>query len=406
MMKLNLNKKYTQIAAYVIITAVIIYCLSLVADNMPVIFTEVMKVLSWMLSVIKPIVIGFILAYLVEPVISFLQAQFQKIKFLRKREKRARGLAIFSAITIIVVIIVAIVSLLVFGITDQLRIANFDDIIVLCNEYAKVVDDFYRMIMQKLSQLNIESQELSKYINDAGAYIFGLIKNMAAGAAGSIGSISGSLTTAIFSLIIGIYFLIDGRMIKEYIKKVSNALLSDKMNQKIKNFIEDADLVFSGYIRGQLTDALVMLVMISVVLSLIGVKFAVVIGVCAGIGNLIPYCGPFIAYVGTILICLLNGDYKKLVLALVLLLVIQTLDGNVIGPKLLSKSINIHPLLVIISLIFGSAIGGLMGMLLAVPVGAFLKVMFVKFIDRRLSQKMIPADIIKGDKPFAGEKTN
>ncbi|HEX3021861.1 MAG TPA: AI-2E family transporter, partial [Lachnospiraceae bacterium] len=157
--------------------------------------------------------------------------------------------------------------------------------------------------------------------------------------------------------------------------------------RKISNIIKDADTVFSGYLKGQLTDALVMMCLISLVLSIIGVKFGMVIGILAGIGNLIPYFGPIVAYAGTILVCIINADYKLMVIAIIALFIIQTIDGNIIGPKLLSHSIQIHPLLVIISLIFGSAIGGLLGMLLAVPIGAFIKVRFVRYIDHRLELK-------------------
>lgn len=198
---------------------------------------------------------------------------------------------------------------------------------------------------------------------------------------------SSYLTTFFFGLIIAIYFLIDGRMISNYLKKVARALLNDKIYMRLQELLKDADNVFSGYIRGQLMDACVMMVLISLSLSLTGVKFAILIGVLAGIGNLIPYCGPFVAYGGTIIVCLLNGQYKQMVIALIALFIVQVVDGNIIGPRLLSKSIEIHPLLVIISLIFGSAVGGITGMLLAVPVGAFIKVIFVKFIDHRLHLK-------------------
>jgi predicted PurR-regulated permease PerM len=130
-----------------------------------------------------------------------------------------------------------------------------------------------------------------------------------------------------------------------------------------------------------------MLLLISLVLSITGVKFAIVIGICAGIGNLIPYFGPIVAYVGTTLVCLMNGDIKTLIASLIALFVIQALDGNIIGPKLLSRSIQIHPLIIIISIIFGSALGGFLGMLLAVPVGAYIKLVFVRFVDHRIEHK-------------------
>jgi predicted PurR-regulated permease PerM len=181
--------------------------------------------------------------------------------------------------------------------------------------------------------------------------------------------------------------MIDGRMFTSYIKKVSKALFTENANKKMTRTVHDLDEVFSGYIRGQLTDALVMMFLISITLSIVGVKFAIVIGIFAGIGNLIPYFGPIVAYISTTLVCLLNGDIKTWVISLIALFLIQAVDGNIIGPKLLSNSIQIHPLIIIVSLIFGSAVGGLLGMLLAVPVGAYLKLVFVRFVEHRLQHK-------------------
>jgi len=151
--------------------------------------------------------------------------------------------------------------------------------------------------------------------------------------------------------------------------------------------LKDLDYAFSGYIRGQLADAFLMMILISLVLSITGVKFAIVIGIFAGLGNLIPYFGPVIAYISTTIVCLVNGEMQKLVVSMIALLIIQFVDGNIIGPKLLSRSIKIHPLIIIISLIFGSAIGGFLGMLLAVPVGAYIKLVFVRYVNNKAIKK-------------------
>ena len=130
----------------------------------------------------------------------------------------------------------------------------------------------------------------------------------------------------------------------------------------------------TGYIRGQLIDAIIMAVLISAALSLVGVKYAVIIGILSGIGNLIPYVGPVIAYGSTILVCLVTGDLRRLLVAVIVIFLIQTIDGNVINPRLLSSNIDVHPMLVIAALIVGGALGGIVGMLFAVPVAAFIKI--------------------------------
>lgn len=280
-----------------------------------------------------------------------------------------------------------ILSLLVYSVTDQIRVVNFDSLATLVENYANSLTKFSKMLTERLNTMNIESAEISKMVKTVSDYMMNLGTNFLSSLMNSLSNVTGIVTTIAFSSIIAIYFLIDGRMIKGVVGKVSYALFSDRANARMKRFLRDADQVFSGYMKGTLMDVGVMMVLISLTLSIVGVNFAIIIGILAGLGNLIPYCGPFIAYGLSALVCLVNGDMTKLVIAIVALIVIQFIDGNIIGPKLLSQSIEIHPLLVIICLIIGSSIGGLLGMLFAVPVGALIKVIFMRFIDSRIAKK-------------------
>lgn len=392
----KLNNNFTLISIYIIFTCIIIYILSLLAKNAPTILSEIMERIKWLVKVAKPIVIAFVFAYIFDPVNQFFEMQFRKIKIRKKELKSPRTWAVFTTICILIIALAAMISLLVFSVTNQIRLANIDDIVILTNSFMKTVNDFYNSLIGKLNDLDIQSEEISKYVKEASTYLLDTLKNMAATIGTSIANISSYLSTIVFSFIIGIYFMIDGDIIKEFCKKVGKALFNDKWNKRTERFLSDADDVFSAYIRGQLTDAVVMMILISLTLSVIGVKFAVLIGIFAGIGNLIPYCGPIIAYLSTIVVCLMNGQYKELIIALITLFIIQAIDGNIIAPKLLSKSIQIHPVLVIISLIFGSAIGGLLGMLLAVPVGALCKLLFVRYIDHKLEKKELENGDIEG----------
>lgn len=386
----RINKKYMQISVYVIITVIVIYSLSLLLKNAPAVAKVVMDKLNWVIGVTKPVILGFVFAYIMEPLVSFFERRYQKLKNIKflKKVVAPRGWGAFTSVFFLLIAFALLISLLVFTVTDQLRLANFDDLTTLAQRYLDNFEAFYQSISDKLNQLDIKSTQFEQYLTSATNYLTNGLKNFATGTFNSIKNMSGYLTTFIFSFIIGIYFMIDGKMFMNYIKKVCKALFSDNANKKMIRMVHDLDDVFSGYIRGQLTDALVMMFLISVALSITGVKFAVVIGVFAGIGNLIPYFGPIVAYISTSLVCLMNGDIKVWVISMIALFIIQAVDGNLIGPKLLSNSIQIHPLIVMVSLIFGSAIGGLLGMLLAVPVGAYLKLVFVRFVNHQLERKM------------------
>ena len=380
----SINRKYLQISLYVIFTAIIIYILSLIAKNAPIIFTFLMEKVRWLLRVIRPVILGFVFAYLMDPVVNLLEGKFRK---LFKKMKRPRTWAAIISVFFLFIALVGLISLLIFTVTDQLRLANFDDVSRLAESYLKSIESFYNSILQNMEKLDIRSNQLEQYVQDTLTVILDALKDFAQGTVNAITNISGYLTTIIFGFIIGFYFIIDGKMFSSYLKKTFYALFSENTNKRISVIIKDLDYAFSGYVRGQLADAFVMMILISLVLSITGVKFALVIGIFAGLGNLIPYFGPVVAYISTAIVCLINGEIQKLIISIIILVIIQFIDGNFIGPKLLSKSIKIHPLIIIISLIFGSAIGGFLGMLLAVPVGAYIKLVFVKFVESRALKK-------------------
>jgi predicted PurR-regulated permease PerM len=149
------------------------------------------------------------------------------------------------------------------------------------------------------------------------------------------------------------------------------------------HLIADADRVFSGYFRGQGIDALVVGTLSGIVLTAIGVPYGPVIGLLTGLGNLIPYVGGPVGYLSLVLVCLADGTTGKLIVGIVALTLIMLVDANVINPRLLSQNVEVHPLLVVAALIAGSAIGGIVGMLAAVPVVAFIKVKVDSWIERR-----------------------
>ncbi len=391
MFKKFYNSKYTQIGTYVVIVAAIIIAINAFIDNVPYFFNLVWDKICWIGNHSKPIIVAIAFAYLLDPLVDIFEKLLcklrSKIKFFKDSKKSTRPIAILIVAVLLIAVITAIVSVLVFSITDNVKIAKFDDLFVLVNQYKDTVNDLYGKIMKVLAKANIESAGIEKYIKDAAMYLVDLLSEGAQKAVKYISNISGFITNLVVTCVIIIYLLLDGKRILAYISKVCRALLTEKQNKNLRVFVNDVDTVFSGYIRGQFTDAFVIMILIGIGLSIIGVEYAILIAILAGFGNLIPYVGPFIAYGGVILSSLISGDMKTFIIAMVFLLIIQTIDGNVIGPKLLSNSIEVHPMLVVIFILFGSAIGGLMGMLFAVPVGALIKVIFVRFVDKRLAEK-------------------
>lgn len=178
-------------------------------------------------------------------------------------------------------------------------------------------------------------------------------------------------------IIIAIYLLIDRDSYLGSIRKIKKNYLTRQENRKLHAIVDESRELFFGYWKGQSLDALVMGISISLGLYFIGVPLGIAIGILAGIGNLIPYIGPIIAYTFTIFFCILEGKWKTLLIALIYLLIIQQVDGSYIGPKLIGKHVDLRPLTVVVSVLIGGTLFGALGMMLAVPFAGILKSLIV-----------------------------
>lgn len=152
----------------------------------------------------------------------------------------------------------------------------------------------------------------------------------------------------------------------------------------VRNLADKADRSVGGFIRGQLAIALVVGVLSSVALELLGIPLALVLGVLAGMFNLIPFFGPVIVAVPTVILAATVG-WGHVLGALAVLLTINLLDGNVLTPLVYARTVSLDPVTVIVAILFGAALFGLVGALLAVPIAAFLKVVYVEEVRGRMA---------------------
>ena len=211
---------------------------------------------------------------------------------------------------------------------------------------------------------------------------------------GSVGDMLGAIfngvkagaSTLLFACIFAVYFLLDDR-IGAYWIGVLDVFTTEKTRNGLRTFAENADRVFSGYIRGQSLDALIIGVLVTIALLIAGVPYAVVIGILTGFGNLVPYVGPVVGFGSLIIVCLAEASVTDLIVGAVILAAVMFIDGNVINPRMLSSNVEVHPVLVIVALLAGGKVGGVVGMLVAVPVAALIKLQFEKYVDKRRAKR-------------------
>ena len=381
------NKNYALVVFYALVLALLYHLGVRILDHFPELGAHLQNLFPWASQVISPLLLGFAIAYLLSPICHFFESILSKNALLSKKQSLCQNISILMTFLLLILGVVFWGSLLLSTLTKSIQVLRFEDLFQGIEDFASTIEKFYSDLYVRLGNLPIGGEDAKEAVQLLLQKAVVFFQNMGNSVFSSLGSLAGALSTLVFGIIFSLYFLADGQKILSYWARIFRLLFGERRLEKLRRFFIDADRVFAGYLRGQIIDGTIMAVLVSVSLSILQVRYAVVIGVLTGFGNLIPYVGPFIAYGLTTLVCLVYGDFTKLLPALIALFVIQTVDGNVINPRLLSQNIDVHPLVVIIALIIGGSLGGFLGIFLAAPVASLIKLELDKFMERKVSMR-------------------
>jgi len=190
------------------------------------------------------------------------------------------------------------------------------------------------------------------------------------------------LATIIVVPVLAAYMLLDA----ENLKAGFLGLIPAKNQPKAEAIIADLDHVVGGFIRGQLIDGSILGAMLTVMLTLTHVPYALLIGVVSGALNFIPYAGALIAFIPAVLLAFTFGGLGHAVLVAVLIFVIHQIDGNFVAPRVLKENVGLSPFWIVIAILGGSELFGLAGTFLAVPVAAMIRVLREQLLPRPASR--------------------
>ena len=256
---------------------------------------------------------------------------------------------------------------------DIVDISDIDKLMVL-------IEDMFGSAENALSELIAELQEIASEGNlweRIWAMLLGLFN---------------SVKNLFIGLFIAFYTLASKEKRVAQIRKFRKAMLSEKSDGKVEDFIALADKTFGGFIFGKILDSLVIGVLTFVLLSIFEVSpYNMLIATFVGLTNVIPVFGPFIGAIPSFFVVLISNPGKA-ILFLVLILIIQQLDGNIIGPKILGDNTGVSSLCVIIAIAVCSAMWGVVGMIIGVPIFAVVIEMMKRTLEKKLAAKGEPTD--------------
>lgn len=390
-MKLPWDKKYLTVSFYIIFTLAAIYACKLVFDaavyfivNADIAVKAVMKFIGGVFSAFEAVVIAFVITYLFDPLVDFFQNIWEKVVEKKKKnepEYKRRTTGTVTLYLIFIILLSVPVASLVGKINDggpEAVLGGIGDTV------AKVSSDFSDLLVSAGLYL-AERGSMAFLMNIIGNIyekLSAFIKNAGETVALSIPSLGNFILNFLLGLVIAFYFLRDKAGIKEGTENFAKTLLPYKAYVWIKRAICDVHDVFSGYIRGQFADAAIVAGMIWVWLSLIRVDFALIIAILSGISNMVPYLGAFVCYALAVTVAFFSGAPVKALYAAIGIFVIQQIDGIVIVPRVVGKSVELSPVSVIISLAVAGELFGIAGMVFAVPVCAVVKLFLTRMLER------------------------
>ncbi len=390
-MKFTIDKTLVKYSIYIIVLATILYVIYRIVSNLELILGTIMGALSGFLSVLTPLIIALLLAYLLHPIVCWIEEHIMNSKrFSRfngknpdKHQKLKRTLSVLLTYILVLGLIVLLLYSTYAMIGGQIsRQVDLNAVISSISSYSERYNQIFEQMKAWLENSGL-SDNLKEQLITTVESVNTLLGSAITNSFEQIRKFGSNMVNIVLGLILAFYLLKDLDFFKKLYNDTMSVLIKRKDNRKLKNLFKDINFIISNFIRGQLLDALIVGILCSIGLSLIRLDFAVLIGMTAGISNVIPYFGPIIGSIPAVIVGLLSGDPMKALLAVVVLVLVQQIDSTLISPRVVGDSVGLHPLFVMLSIIIGGAYFGLWGMLLAVPTAAIIKMFLIRWMEER-----------------------
>ena len=342
-------------------------------------FSQIGNWLKNFISITMPFVIGILIAYILYLPCRKFEKIYNRIKILKR----------FSRPLSIITVYILVVTILILSITFVVPVISQSLIDLLDN-----FQNYYNITMQKINELPddsiLKSEAAIKIVNEivnVDLKKFISIETITQYAQGALNVIS-SVFNFFVAIIVSFYLLLERKQIINFAKKLTGAVFKKNIYNNIRRYFNSTNDIFFRFLAGQLLDAIVVGILTSIVLSIMGVKYAALLGFMIGLFNMIPYFGAIIAITIAIIITLLTGGLGQAIWMSIVIIILQQIDANIINPKIVGGSVKISPLLVIFAVTIGGAYFGVLGMFLAVPIAAVIKIILDDFIEYRNTIKL------------------
>ncbi len=378
------------------ITAVLVVLICIIIFFMIFRFGELVSGVEALGKMLQAVLIGAVLSYVLNPVMMFFERRLQKA--FRKRmtdekkiRRRSRSIATSGAVLVFLGIIAALLCMII------------PQLIISVENLTTTLPDQIQNLMSRMQTFSRGDSPLAAIVRDiitnGTTYLQNWIQDeflnqaqelMTYITSGVVGVIK-TFFNFIVGIIISIYILMKKETFISQLKKIIYAVFPPRGGNRIMEVLRKSDDIFGGFLIGEIIDAIIIGILCFGALYIGRFPYALLVSVIVGVTNIIPFFGPFLGAIpGALLICLESPIHA--LYFLIIILIIQQLDGNVIKPKVLGDSTGLSPFWVIFSILLFGGIFGFLGMLFGVPVFAVIYYLIKRIAEHFLRKKKLPVE--------------
>lgn len=394
-MKFRWEKKYLYwgITAFCVIAASILFYFGLFRMG------TLKSGLATIIDILAPLIYGAVLAYLLNPMVRFLENSviYPLMRRLGKECKKV-GTKIIRMCCVLLVLLFFLFC--IYGLIALLVPEIFSSITNIVNNFDRYVRNIQAWIEQLLKD-NPDMRESMIGVFDTVSsraevwlttellpQVNVMVREFSTGLWGMVTFLKNFLV----GVIVSIYLMYSKEIYIAKAKQLLYAVLKPEKSNMILRDLRFVDKTFGGFIIGKIIDSIIIGILCYIGTALLGTPYALLVSVVVGVTNVIPFFGPYIGAIPSIVLILLVNPLQALYFA-IFILALQQFDGNFLGPKILGGSTGLSSFMVIVAILVGGGLFGLIGMVVGVPICAVICVIVHNLIENRLRAKQLPLDL-------------
>ena len=389
------DKKYLYwgITAFCVIACAILFFMALNYIGL------VGKGLRKLARILSPFIWGLVITYLLSPLVRVLQDRVFRpfFRWVFRKSKRHQGILLTRACSVLFaeIIMLAIITGLFFLIIPQLY-SSIETFVTNSPTYIESLTTWATKMLTDFPEIrNYVTQVLGDMNNNVMTWLQTTVLPTLGNLLSNVGTGVRYVVTAVYNLVVGIivsiYILGNIETFSANAKRVLYSVLSVEAAKKFLDGLDFVDRTFIGFLNGKLLDSAIIGLICYIVCAILNMPYALLVSVIIGLTNIIPFFGPFIGAVPSVIIILMISPIKALFFV-IFIIILQQVDGNLIGPKILGSTVGINGFWVMFSIILGAGLFGFWGMLLGVPVFVVIYTIINNNVDAKLRRSELPVE--------------